>query len=293
MALLGNYSVIHKSPATFTSGLSIAQARSNSDKSGSIKNSYLHFGLLASYPDGYGAPYSWSMARTVGAMSSFTSALVNVSTTANGAGGRNLEGPMSSSLTVTNAQLDQIVSFVASSLMSLSVNAQLNAAVGLQASAVLALTTSANIQAIISTLASSSMTVSTNSVLTALAHMNAEAGGPTALSPEGLAQAVWGTFSSDYIASPGTFGYQLANSGTGLSPIDIANAVWDKDLSTLKASELVAFLEAINTKANELHKIQGLDSASPMTVTESNRVAGSITQNFTGDGISTTTVTRV
>ena len=293
MALLGNYSVIHKSPSTFISGLSIAQCRSNYNKPGSLKNSSYHYGLLASYPSGYGPPYAWSMARTAGAMSSFTSALVNITTTGSMAGGRNLQGPMSSSITVTNAQLDQIVSFVASSLISLSVTAQLNAAVGLQASAVLALTTAANIQAIISTLASSSMTVSTNSVLTALAHLNAEAGGPTALSTEGLARAVWGTLSSDYIADSGTFGYQLANSGTGLSPIDIANAVWDKDLSTLKASELVDFLEFINTKVNELHKIQGLDSASPMTVTESNRVAGSITQNFTGDGISTTTVTRV
>ena len=43
---------------------------------------------------------------------------------------------------------------------------------------------------------------------------------------------------------------------------------------------------------DELHKIQGLDSGSPMTVTPSTRDAGSIHLDITGDGETSTTVTR-
>lgn len=224
MALLGNYSVIHKSPATFTGGLSIAQTRSNSDKSGSIKNSYLHFGLLAAYPSGYRAPYSWSMAREVGAMSSFTSALVNISTTANGAGGRNLEAPMSSSISVTDAELQQIVTLVATQLIIFSSNADLQAAVQMQASAVLTLTTNVNIQAIIDVLAAGNGAITPTAILTALAHMNAEAGGPTPLSPEGLASAVWDTILADHQIT-GSTGKALSDAGGAGNP-------WSADLAS-------------------------------------------------------------
>jgi hypothetical protein len=45
-------------------------------------------------------------------------------------------------------------------------------------------------------------------------------------------------------------------------------------------------------KVREIHKVLGLDSASPMTVTPTSRVAGGISQVITGDGETTTTVTR-
>jgi hypothetical protein len=224
MALIGNYSVIQKSPATFTSGLSIAQVRSNYDKSGAIKNSYTHFGLLASYPSGYAAPYSWSMARQVGAMSSFTSALESITTTGSMAGGRNLEAPMSASLTVTNAQLDQIVTFIASALLNMTGTAELQAAVQMQASAVLQLTTNANIQAIIDVLASSNVTITPNAILTALAFMNAEAGGPTPLSPEGLANAVWDKSLADH--------QNIGSTGRALSDAGGAGNPWSADLAS-------------------------------------------------------------
>jgi hypothetical protein len=46
-------------------------------------------------------------------------------------------------------------------------------------------------------------------------------------------------------------------------------------------------------KLDELWKLAGLDSANPMTVTPNNRVVGGISQTITGDGETTTTVTRV
>lgn len=172
-------------------GASIAQVRSNFGKSGSLKNSYLHFGPLASYPSGYACPYSWSMPTGIGAMSSFTDAQGVGLSSGNMAGAYNLSVTDTLVMVSVTAQLDQIVSFVASSVMLLASSGQLNAAVQLQASAVLSLVGTANIQAIVDILASSNTLITPNVVLTALAHLNAEAGGPTPLSPEGLAEAVW------------------------------------------------------------------------------------------------------
>lgn len=42
----------------------------------------------------------------------------------------------------------------------------------------------------------------------------------------------------------------------------------------------------------ELHKIQGLDATAPMTVTPSSRTAGDVSLALTGDGVTSTTVTR-
>ena len=50
--------------------------------------------------------------------------------------------------------------------------------------------------------------------------------------------------------------------------------------------------ELITPMIDELHKLQGLDAANPMTVTPTSRVAGSISQTISGDGEMTTTVTR-
>ena len=66
-----------------------------------------------------------------------------------------------------------------------------------------------------------------------------------------------------------------------------------KDLVYMDTEELFNITPDTDIKLDEIHKLQGLDASSPLTVTETGRVAGSITQNFTGDGISTTTVTRV
>jgi hypothetical protein len=54
----------------------------------------------------------------------------------------------------------------------------------------------------------------------------------------------------------------------------------------------VAGIDAISTLISELHALQGLKAGSPMTVTPTTRTADGITLNITGDGTTTTTVTR-
>ena len=51
-------------------------------------------------------------------------------------------------------------------------------------------------------------------------------------------------------------------------------------------------LAAIESLLREVWRLQGLDAANPMTVTTSSRTAGDITQTITGNGTTTSTVTR-
>lgn len=209
MALIGNYSLINRTPfRQFANGVSSGYKETFTN-GGSDQNR--HIGGFSKYngtPIGYLHPASWVLPKVSGGMASTNQSYGVLTSTSILAGGINGEANSSMTLNLTNAQLDQIVSFVASSLMTLSTTAQLNAAVGLQASAVLQLTVNADIQAIISVLASGNMTVTPNAILTALAHMNAEAGGPTPLSPEGLAEAVWSSVATDYNVA-GTTGKML------------------------------------------------------------------------------------
>jgi hypothetical protein len=62
-------------------------------------------------------------------------------------------------------------------------------------------------------------------------------------------------------------------------------------LTTEEAATL-AKLDAVAVKADEIHRIHGLKSGEPMTVTPTSRTAGSITQAISGDGTTTSTVTR-
>ena len=62
--------------------------------------------------------------------------------------------------------------------------------------------------------------------------------------------------------------------------------------TTDKGGKFSMFNSEDTTRLEEIWKILGLDLTAPMTVTESERTAGSITQVITGDGTTTSTVTR-
>lgn len=85
------------------------------------------------------------------------------------------------------------------------------------------------------------------------------------------------------------------------SAASVADAVWDEAIAGHAAAGSTG--EALSaagsgadpttiTKVDELHKLHGLDSSNPMTVTPTSRVVGSISQAITGDGETTSTVTR-
>ena len=79
--------------------------------------------------------------------------------------------------------------------------------------------------------------------------------------------------------------FQVVETGTSgvteQDKIDIADKVWEDAIAV-----------ALETMIDELHKLQGLATGKPMTVTPASRVVDDIELEITGDGETTTTVER-
>lgn len=115
--------------------------------------------------------------------------------------------------------------------------------------------------------------------------LSADISSSSTLSPENLAAAVWNSIAASFNTA-GTMGAKMNSAASAGDPW--ATALPGSYLST----EAGGILAQIQTLVDELHKIQGLDAANPMTVTPTSRTAGSIDLEITGDGETSTTVAR-
>lgn len=200
MALLGNYTLHQKSPGRSFGGSTVGanggstHSRAAFTGSSALRARYTSwqgsgFSRISGLPNGNRPPYSIIIAPEDGSISSYTQSSGAITPVANLAGGRNLTlTGATMSITVTNAQLDQIVSFIASSAMAIAKDdANLAAAAAAIASAAMAIAKDdALCGAIFSVTGSGICAISPDSDITAIGHMEAEAGGATPLSPEGL-----------------------------------------------------------------------------------------------------------
>ena len=91
MALIGNRSVLHKSPMRMLGGVANAGDRSNFSKHGMVRSSRLTYGKLAALPNGYGGK-GWMMPVTAGGVSSRNAARLDIGATGSGALGKNTSG---------------------------------------------------------------------------------------------------------------------------------------------------------------------------------------------------------
>ena len=145
--------------------------------------------IFSGYPNGYLAPQGFILPDNDGSISSYTRANELISKLdTNLVPARPMTATSSMVITVTDAQLDQIVSAVANGTLTIQkLDAILAGAAALDADGTMNLTSSAASGAIFSVTANSSGLLSVGVSLTALAFMDADAGGATPLSPEGLA----------------------------------------------------------------------------------------------------------
>ena len=102
MALLGNHSVLHKSPTRFVNGRE-ALLRSNFNKHGMQRNAYEVFDAKAAIPYGHLSPSAWVMPKTAGGMSSQNVTELTVATTGLAYGGITTDGTSSITFTVADA----------------------------------------------------------------------------------------------------------------------------------------------------------------------------------------------
>lgn len=217
MALVINGRSVFQNPGTF--GGAFTNLPGNFIKGG-LRNRFTG-GVnktFGAYPSGTLAPSAFVLPQKSGAISSYTLSRGEISPSVTLIPARPMIADSSMVITVSNAQLDQIVSAVVNGTLTLSTaNAILAGAAALTANGTLNLTSSASSGAIFSVTASATGQISVGVSLTALAFMEAESGGPTPLSPEGLAKAVWDENIADHL-NAGSTGKALSDAGSAGNP---------------------------------------------------------------------------
>lgn len=110
MALVGNRSVLHKSPGRFLSGTVASIERSNFGKGGMIAGRFQAVSrIFGGMPGGHLSPSAWSLPRTAGAMSSSREAGLSIAATANAVGGVNAQA--SAAMTFGASAIGQLIAF--------------------------------------------------------------------------------------------------------------------------------------------------------------------------------------
>jgi hypothetical protein len=115
----------------------------------------------------------------------------------------------------------------------------------------------------------------------------------------GIADAVWDEATSGHTAS-GTYGGRVVRATNANNELQInaqnhaaANVhQFQTGVITASAFDASVLTSFAVPELQEIHLIHGLKSGSALTVTPSSRAAGAVLQNITGDGTTTTTVTR-
>lgn len=149
--------------------------------------------IFGGYANGHLAPESFVLPTSAGSLSSYT-----LSSSAMSAGtivitaAIPMDGSASMQITVQSASMSLLAELVANGAMVLSVSsAGLSSALFALANGSMTISGTALLGGIIPIEANGVIVLASSAALEALASMEAEAGGPQPLSPEGLANAVW------------------------------------------------------------------------------------------------------
>ena len=231
MALIGNRSVLHKSPGRFlngfgTTGGGIASMRSAFNKYGMQRGAYGSYDALSATPDGHLSPSAWVLPKTGGGMSSRNIIIGGATLAGNGNLGLPADAALSGAGDIVSAALALVVSAVA----SLSGSGSLTADVVGKLEAAAALAGSGNLAgaagALASLLAELSGAGSTSGTPYASGSMSANIKGYGDLTPEGLRDVVWGALAASFNVA-GTMGNKLNSAASGgVDYAALGEAVW-------------------------------------------------------------------
>ena len=270
MALIGNRSVLHKSPGRFLNGNAatggaIANLRSNGNKHGMSRNAFEVFDATAAQPYGYyGGRGAWVQPRKGGAVSGVNANYLTFGASGNGSMGRNIDGAASLTFGLTGTG-GLISSATGVASLSLGASGNLFASKAASGTATLSLGATGQIKAIghITGAAPISFAAAWQPYAIGwLSGTTAEAG----LTTTGIANAVWGAVAAANNDS-GTMGQKLNSAASGgVDYGSMADAV-----RTELSAELARIIE--------IAKIHGLVIGSDLVVTTTTRTAGDISQS--------------
>lgn len=172
------------------------------------------------YANGHLSPSSFVLPTKPGSISSYTGdgMAITAGTPLYLIMGLPISGTATIIVTANPAQIDAIVPLVATSTITLAAtNAELAAAVNASASGTITFSGNAELGGIFDLIASGNIVMSEDATMSALAWITASAGGPTPLSPEGLAAAVWSAPAVDNNVA-GSMGEKLNDAGAAGNP---------------------------------------------------------------------------
>mgnify|MGYP003403472471 CR=1 FL=1 len=227
MGILGNYSVLHKSPGRFLSGTIASGDRYNFSKSGMLRNRFLGdqglgIAKFSARPNGYVHPYAWSMAQISGGLASYKALNANISKTdALLALGINIDADLAATITKTDAILALIVALQADLAASGNIT-DANMAIILLLEAALSASgqfTDAQLGNILGLAASLSANMTLTNSITNLVNLSADISNAAdgQATPEQIAAAVWNAILADYNAA-GSTGAALGDAGGAGNP---------------------------------------------------------------------------
>ena len=252
---------------------------------GKLHNWQTHAERQTALPNGNLPPYSWMLPRTGGGMSIRTegngSLSANLIPTINGSIDFTGDGDLSATAALI---ISMLCDLTGSGSLSANINGLLNMSVDLQGEGDL----QASLSGIASMLANLEGSGDLEAVIAAFGNMEIDITVTgTGLSTANVGQAVWTAILEQFNDDPNSAAAKLLAAGSAGDP-------WSTVLpASYTGSQAGKLLDQIQTLVDELHRIQGLKAGEPMTVTPNTRVAGDIELEITGDGETTTTVTRV
>jgi len=108
----------------------------------------------------------------------------------------------------------------------------------------------------------------------------------TGLNIDNVGKYVWQAILSEFDSDPESAAAKLLAAGSAGDP-------WSTNLpAAYTGTQAGQILAQIQTLVDELHKIRGLDAANPWVVTPTTETAGSIVLDVTGNGVTSSTLTR-
>lgn len=219
--LIGNRSVLHKSPGRFLAGTIASGERSAFSKPGMLAGRFESFDKLsAAIPGGHLSPSAWALPRTAGGMSSrsYGNFAVDVGTL-NLAAGINVIGSTSFTFTVPSAALQLVVSATGTATITFSHSATLAGALYGAGAADFSLTVpAAALGAIVDATGTATFALSAAGTPSAIGHLAGDITPYTELSPQSLAAAVWSALAASNNEA-GSMGELLNSAGAAADPL--------------------------------------------------------------------------
>lgn len=228
--LIGNYSVLNKSPGRWlaggsTTGTNQAQTRANWNRNGPRRNNALMDGttaalMLLSYPTGYNGS-GWMMPTTAGALSSHRSLDWSASVTGSGNYGRNLASSIPVAIDFTQANMALVVGGVATINVSFNLTPSPNLAGVLGASSSftgVSFTVNPTLGAKSGLGATIPVTFTVTPTATAKAYLSAIISNEgAAVTPTSVAAEVWGSVAAAFNVA-GTMGNKMNSAASAGDP---------------------------------------------------------------------------